>query len=192
VEYREALEHILLESERASSLIEKLLEVARADVGRETLDIQEVDLRDIVLQSTECWRQKIAEHNLQFAESIIDRELYVRGDKSAFQRLANILLDNAMKYTPARGSIQVCLEQKAGHAVFSVRDTGIGISNKDRDKVFERFYRADKARTREPGGTGLGLAIAKWIVDQHHGSIDVESTLGEGSLFVVKLLLTRD
>jgi heavy metal sensor kinase len=191
-EYREALEHILFESERTSSLIEKLLALARADAGRESLDIQKVDLRDIVLQSAEDWRRTIAEHHLQFVENILDRELYVSGDKSALQRVANILLDNAVKYTPARGSVQVCLEQKDGHAIFSVRDTGIGIPKEDRDKVFERFYRADKARTRERGGTGLGLAIAKWIVDQHQGSISVESTLGEGSLFVVELQLSKD
>ncbi len=129
---------------------------------------------------------------MQFAENILDHELYVSGDKSALQRVANILLDNAVKYTPARGSIQVCLEQKDGHAIFSVRDTGIGISKEDRDKVFERFYRADKVRTRERGGTGLGLAIAKWIVDQHQGSIITESTLGHGSLFAVKLMLSKD
>ena len=191
-EYREALEHILFESERTTSLIEQLLALARADAGRETLDIQRLDLRDIVLQSAENWRHTIAENNLQFAESIIDHELFVSGDKNALQRVANILLDNAVKYTPARGSIQICLEQKDGHAVFSVRDTGIGISNEDRDKVFERFYRVDKARSRDQGGAGLGLAIAKWIVEQHRGSITVESTLGQGSLFVMKLLLAKD
>jgi heavy metal sensor kinase len=186
-EYREALSHILAESERTSSLIEKLLSLARADAGREKLDIGEVDLRDIVLHTAEDWRQFIAEHNLQFVTNIVDHDLLVAGDSSALRRVANILLDNAVKYTPAGGSIQLYLERKDAKAVLSVRDTGIGISSADHAQVFERFYRADKARTRESGGAGLGLAIAKWIVEQHHGSISVESMVGVGSTFVVQL-----
>lgn len=188
-EYREALEHILAESERTSSLIEKLLSLARADAGHANLDLRDIDLRDITLQAAEDWRQIIAEHDLQFAENIIDRNLQVAGDSSALHRVVNILLDNAVKYTPARGGIQLCLEGKDGNVILSVRDTGIGISEEDRNKVFDRFYRADKARTRELGGSGLGLAIAKWIVEQHHGTIRVESTLGVGSIFTVELPL---
>lgn len=191
-EYRDALEHILFESERTTSLIEQLLALARADAGREALNIQKVDLEEIALQSAVGWRQKIAEHDLQFTTSFVGHEVYVIGDHGALQRVVNILLDNAVKYTPARGSIQLSLEQKDGNALLSVRDTGIGISKEDQGKVFERFYRADKARTRDQGGSGLGLAIAKWIVDQHHGSITLQSTLGEGSIFVIELPLAKD
>ncbi|HEY1799892.1 MAG TPA: ATP-binding protein [Terriglobales bacterium] len=190
-EYREALAHILSESERTSTLIEKLLSLARADAGQATLDIRDVNLRDIVLQAAEDWRQIISEHNLQFAQNISDHEICVQGDSTALHRLINILLDNAVKYTPARGSVQLSLEIGDDKAILSVRDTGIGISREDCAKIFDRFYRVDKARTRESGGAGLGLAIAEWIVEQHHGSISVESTLGAGSLFIAELPSAR-
>ena len=102
-------------------------------------------------------------------------------------RLLNILLDNAVKYTPSAGSIELALEAKNGNAVIAVRDTGIGISDEDQSRIFERFYRADKARSRELGGAGLGLAIAQWIVEQHKGSIAVVSSPGKGSEFIVEL-----
>jgi signal transduction histidine kinase len=99
----------------------------------------------------------------------------------------NILLENAVRYTPSAGSIDLALEAKNEKAVIAVRDTGIGISDEDRPRIFERFYRADKARSRALGGAGLGLAIAQWIVEQHHGSIAVVSSLGKGSEFIVEL-----
>lgn len=188
-EYREALEHILFEAERTTSLIEQLLALARADAGREALNIQKVDLRDPIHQSAEDWRQAITEHNLQFDVTIVDHEIYVMGDHSALRRVTNILLDNAVKYTSAPGNIQLSLERKDGNAILSIRDSGIGILKEDQDKVFERFYRADKVRTRDHGGSGLGLSIAKWIIDQHHGSITLTSIHGEGSVFVVNLPL---
>ena len=104
-------------------------------------------------------------------------------------RLLNILLDNAVKYTPSAGNIELALETKNGNAVIAVRDTGIGISDEDQSRIFERFYRADKARSRELGGAGLGLAIAQWIVEQHRGRVIVQSTPGKGSAFLVELPL---
>jgi signal transduction histidine kinase len=94
-------------------------------------------------------------------------------------------LDNAVKYTPPGGSVEIKLHAQNGNAVFFVGDTGIGISDEDQPKIFERFYRADKARSREFGGAGLGLAIAYWIVEQHKGSIRVKSSLGNGSQFIL-------
>ncbi len=188
-EYQEALHHILLEAERTSSLIEKLLSLARADAGRESLDIRLLDLRETVGRVARDWRQTVATHHLKFTETLSDRDLFVAGDKLALPRLLNILLDNAVKYTPAQGCIDLALEEKNDKAVITVRDTGIGISGEDQPRIFERFYRADKARSREMGGAGLGLAIAHWIVEQHRGSIAVQSTPGKGSVFVVELPL---
>lgn len=99
------------------------------------------------------------------------------------------MIDNAVKYTPAPGSIELSLEVIEGFALISVRDTGIGISNEDRPRIFERVYRADKARSREMGGAGLGLAIAEWIVVQHRGRITVQSAPGKGATFLVELPL---
>jgi heavy metal sensor kinase len=189
-EYQEALQHILFEAERTSTLIEELLALARADAARESLDIRRLNLRETVQTVVNNWRQVIAAHRLNLTERLDDHDLFIAGDKTALVRLSNILLDNAVKYTPISGTIEIGLHKDNGHAVLSVKDTGIGISDDDQPKIFERFYRADKARSRELGGAGLGLAIAHWIVEQHRGSIAVKSSLGNGSLFVVLLPLS--
>lgn len=188
-EYQEALRHILHEAERTSKLIEELLSLARADAGRESLDIHRLDLVETVRQTALNWRQAMASHQLRFTQSLTDRVLFIAGDKTAVSRLLNILLDNAVKYTPAPGSVELTLEEKEERAIITVRDTGIGIGDEDRPRIFERFYRADKARSRELGGAGLGLAIAQWIVEQHRGSIAVLSSPGQGSAFIVELPL---
>jgi signal transduction histidine kinase len=103
------------------------------------------------------------------------------------QRLLAILLDNSVKYTPPPGAIELRLEAQNGKAIISVCDSGIGIAKEDQARIFERFYRVDKARSRELGGAGIGLAIADWIVQQHRGSIAVHSSIGNGSTFVVEL-----
>jgi signal transduction histidine kinase len=185
-EYQESLRHILNEAERTSSLVERLLSLARADAGRESLEIHPLDLTQTVRQIAADWQGVMAAHRLKFTESLADRNVWIDGDKSALSRLLNILLDNAVKYTPSGGSIDLILEANE-KAVITVRDKGIGISDEDRPRIFERFYRADKARSRELGGAGLGLAIAQWIVEQHRGSIMVVSSLGKGSEFVVEL-----
>ena len=188
-EYQESLRHILQEAERTSALIEKLLSLARADGGRESLDIRVLDLGETVRQIVLDWRNVMASRQLRFTDDITARNVYVAGDKTAVSRMLNILLDNAVKYTPSPGSVGLTLEAKEGVALITVRDTGIGISNEDRPRIFERFYRADKARRRELGGAGLGLAIAEWIVAQHRGRVMVQSTPGKGSAFLVELPL---
>jgi signal transduction histidine kinase len=116
--------------------------------------------------------------------------LRVLGDADALRRVINILLDNAFKYTPAPGGVvTLSAEEKEGSAVISVYDNGVGIAEEDQGRIFERFYRVDKARSRELGGAGLGLSIAQWVVQQHQGKIRVESTLGAGSIFRVELPL---
>lgn len=188
-EYQEALSHILHEAERTTVLIEELLALARADAGRESLDMQRLNLGETVRQTTRNWIQVMERRQLQFTQKIVSESLFVAGDKTAVSRLLNILLDNAVKYTPTAGNIELTVEKKNDNASITVRDSGIGINDEDRVRIFERFYRADKARSRELGGAGLGLAIAKWIVEQHRGSITVRSATGLGSTFVVELPL---
>ena len=113
--------------------------------------------------------------------------LILTGDEHLLKRMVLNLLDNAVKYTPEGGKICVELAGQNGHAQVVVRDTGIGISEKDQPHVFDRFYRVDKARSRALGGAGLGLSIVHWIVEAHGGTISVESNLGKGSKFTVKL-----
>jgi signal transduction histidine kinase len=188
-EYRDALQHILLEAEKTSTLIETLLSLARADADREVLVKQPLNLREISRKAAEHWRPTIASKNLQFAEELGESGVPIEGDEAALNRLLNILLDNAVKYTPTPGTVKLKLETKNQIATIQVEDTGIGISEEDQGRIFERFYRADKARTREFGGAGLGLAIAEWIVQQHQGKISLRSELGKGSTFTVEVPL---
>lgn len=185
-EYKASLRNILLEAERTTVLIEQLLAMARADSGRETLHMEPVNLSDTLRSLLESWRQVAAVRDMQFSVTLAEDQ-FVVGDAAALHRVVDLLLDNAFKYTPSPGSVRLSLEQQAGNAVIVVQDSGSGIADEEQGRIFERFYRADKARGRDPGGAGLGLAIAKWIVDRHHGSIRVESKTGQGSTFLVEL-----
>ena len=189
-EYKEALRHILLEAERTTTLIEQLLSLARADSGRETLHLQPVNVRETLRGVVEGWRQMATIRSLQFTANLDGPDLFVMGDEAALRRVVDILLDNAFKYTPAPGSVHLSLVLKNESAVITVQDSGAGIAEEDRSKIFERFYRVDKARSREQGGVGLGLSIAQWIVAQHQGSIEAGSHAGSGATFRVELPLT--
>ncbi len=189
-EYREALRHILLESERTTSLLEQLLALARADSGRELLRIQRLDFRRTVVESLEGWHQVAALRGLRFTAEIEEKDFELSGDESALRRVVNILLDNSFKYTPSGGFVGLSLEQNQGRAVLRVRDSGIGIPKEEQNRIFERFYRVDKARSRELGGAGLGLSIAQWIVQQHRGAITLESEADLGCVFAIELPLT--
>jgi len=191
-EYREALRHILLEAERTTSLVEKLLSLARADSGRGPLEIRRFDLRETVLKVASEWRTVAGSEGLRFAESITASEVPIDGDETVLHQLLNILLDNAVKYTPPGGRIDLSLDQRAltqqdHKAVLTVVDSGIGIAVEDQTKIFERFYRADKARSRELGGTGLGLSIVKHIAQLHGGRVEAESEFGRGT--TIRILL---
>jgi len=186
-EYKESLRHILLEAERTTALIEQLLSMARADSGREALHLQPVDLSQTLRSVVDGWQRVATIRNLQFSASLAVPDSSVMGDDTLLRRLADILLDNAFKYTSSPGSVHLSLEAIGDSAVITVRDSGVGIAEEDQGKIFERFYRVDKARSREQGGAGLGLAIAQWIVTQHGGSIGVESRPGSGATFRVEV-----
>src|SRR5215831_2865752 len=188
-DYREAQQEVLSELEKTSSLVEKLMLLARADAGVETLQHIPVNLTECLRDACKDGKVLADAKHLTFAEDIDSSELLVEGDSHALHRLFLILIDNAVKYTPSGGSITVALKHSDHSAVAEFRDTGIGISADDLPNIFERFYRADKARSREFGGVGLGLSIARWVAEAHRGSIEVRSTPGSGSVFRVHLPL---
>src|SRR6516225_3619579 len=186
-QYRDALKEVLAESERTTALIENLMTLARADTGSETLNFNRTDIGDIAREvSTQAQTLSDAKQ-LHWSVAIPDAAIWVRGDANALRRLLLILVDNAVKYTPPAGSISLALQRNGSHAEIRVRDNGIGISADDLPHIFDRFYRADKARSRELGGTGLGLSIGRWIANAHGGDIQVETSTPNGTTFVVRL-----
>lgn len=188
-DYREAQEDVLSELEKTSSLVEKLMLLARADAGVETLQNAPVNVADCLREACRDGQILAQAKQLKFAEDIDAQKLFIEGDSQALHRLFLILIDNAVKYTPPGGSITVGLRRSNGSAVTEFQDSGIGISAADLPYIFDRFYRADKARSREFGGVGLGLSIARWVAQAHKGSIEVQSTPGSGSVFRVRLPL---
>jgi two-component system, OmpR family, heavy metal sensor histidine kinase CusS len=188
-DYQEAQEEILVELEKTSSLVEKLMLLARADAGVETLQRIPVNLAECLRDACKDGRILAEAKQLKFTSNIDSQDFVVDGDAYALHRLFLILIDNAVKYTPPGGSITLALKRNNGSAVAEFRDTGIGVSADDLPHIFERFYRADKARSREFGGVGLGLSIARWVAEAHRGSIEVQSTPGSGSVFRVRFPL---
>lgn len=186
-QYKEALQHILREAERTTALIEELLALARADSGHNSLKMQPLNMGEALRNVVDGWRQVAAVCNVEFHDHIEPSELFVMADENALRRVVNILLDNAFKYTTPPGIVYLSLEEKNDKAIMTVRDTGVGIASEEQTKIFERFYRVDKARSRDTEGAGLGLSIAKWIMQQHVGSITVTSEPGHGSSFCVEL-----
>jgi len=179
-EYRQALEGILQESERTSALVQDLLTLTRADSGVDGWSPSRVDLRALVGELREKLLTFCEGRGLTLRLDVPDLPVFVDGEQAALGRLVVILVDNAAKYMPAPGEVRVTLRTVDGMVEIEVADTGIGISAEDLPRVFERFYRADKARSRESGGAGLGLSIARWIVERHGGRITIESEAGKG------------
>ena len=170
-----------------TGLIESLMTLARVDSGAETLNIATTDITVLVAEACRRSEPLAAAKPIELERVIPDGPVPVDADANALQRLVVILIDNAIKYTAPGGRVRVTVESKAEDVIVSVQDTGIGISERDRSFIFDRFYRADKARSREAGGAGLGLSIARWIADAHRGSIQVDSAPGKGSTFQFRM-----
>jgi len=188
--YREALRQVVLESERTSRLVEDLLLLARADAGLPALPLERLELAPLVRDVCQQGQVLAEERQLQISTEAPEDPVYVEANDPALRRLLLLLLDNAVKYTPAGGRITVSVGSDSLGATVAVRDTGIGIADSALPHVFERFYRADESRNRDAGGTGLGLAIAKWIAERHRASLEAESVVGEGSTFRVRFPVT--
>jgi heavy metal sensor kinase len=182
-EYREACEQVQMETVRMTGLIDSLLILARADAGMEALRFELLDANRLALQVGEKWNTAMRLALLEFSVKTAPEQAFVRGDMNALQRLLTILLDNAARYTPPGGSVNLRVASDEGRIVFSVEDTGIGIAPEHQPRVFDRFYRVDRPLGSTSRGSGLGLALAKWIAEKHDTNISLESLPGKGSSF---------
>ena len=178
------------DTSRMNKMIGDLLLLAQADSGALQLQMELVEMDTLVL---DVYRQaiKIAERtkgpNALAIHLGHEDQALVNGDRERLRQLLMNLMENAIKYTPAGGSISIGLENVDDKVAVSITDTGIGISPENQQRIFDRFYRTDKARSRELGGSGLGLSIVRWIAEAHNGTITVKSKLNEGSTFTVTL-----
>jgi two-component system, OmpR family, sensor kinase len=187
-EYRRVLTSALEESKRIARLVEGLLLLSRADAGVLRMDHQAVDLARLVAE--------VCEHSQVLAKArgvTLDlgplTPVTMQGDPQHLRRLLVNLVDNGLKYTLAGGRVTLALHQEGMWAVLRVADTGIGLAPEEQKRIFQRFYRAPTAMSREAEGSGLGLCIARSIVEAHGGAIQVESAAGHGSIFTVRLPL---
>lgn len=190
-EYIQALDEILEESVRTSQLVDSLMLLARTDSGKQASELHLVDMCDVVRNASEQGEKLVRNRQARFSAQIPDGPIWVNADPDALRRALLILIDNAAKYTPPGGDVAIHFEMRGSFAVASVADSGIGIAKEDIAHIFDRFWRADKARSREQGGVGLGLSIARWIVDSHRGSIEVESEPGRGSTFHLRMPISK-
>jgi heavy metal sensor kinase len=185
--YREVIGSMLEEVDRLARLVENLLLLTRAEAGRIPLSRAIVDLRELVASVSDGLRVLAEEKNQELIVEL-SGPVAVQCDATVLRQGITNLLHNAIKYTPPKGVIRVAATSNAsGDAVIEVQDSGPGIPAVDQQRVFERFYRVDQARSRDTGGTGLGLAIARWTVEASGGRIELESMAGQGALFRVVL-----
>jgi two-component system OmpR family sensor kinase len=187
-DYQEVLREINAESERLGRLISDLLAIARTDEGQTKLDVEPVRLDLLAIDVVESLEALAVERDIVLRIDKLAPALMF-GDAARLIQIIMNLVDNALNYTNPGGIVTISVETCATHVHLSVRDTGIGIAQKDIEHIFERFYRADPARSKSVGGSGLGLAILDWAVRAHHGVVTVESEQKKGSIFTVTLPL---
>jgi len=184
------LNNINIECKRMSAIVSDLLFLSRADTDEFNFEKEVFDLSDLLTGILTTYNAIIEQNSLSLITSINDG-VTIYGDRSKLKQLIIILLDNAIKYNKDNGTVSVSLLANKGYANIKITDTGIGINLNERDKIFNRFYRGEKSRQKNPDGSGLGLAIAKVIVDEHKGDISLESKICEGSSFTVKIPLAQ-
>lgn len=181
------LDRISKEAERMSVLVNDLLTLSRYDTSKAKINKTEFDLGELVKDTFDGLEIEMQKKN-HVAECFVTANVpLVYADKSGIQRVVLNILTNAIKYTPENGNIKVYVGFIYNDAYIKIIDNGIGIPKEDLDKIYERFYRVDKARTREMGGTGLGLSIAKEILDQNDSMIDIKSELEKGTEVVIRI-----
>jgi two-component system phosphate regulon sensor histidine kinase PhoR len=185
------IEKIRDQSTRLTSLVSDLLTLSRLESGPGGLRFEPMDLRETVAESCRTQVHAAETKHVALSSGLPENPVTIEGDAEAMRELVDNLVSNAIKYTPSGGRVNVRLFAENGHAVLEVADTGIGIPPEEQTRVFERFYRVDKARSRALGGTGLGLSIVKHVALAHGGSVSLRSAPGRGSTFRVQLAQRR-
>jgi heavy metal sensor kinase len=186
-EYQEGLAHFMEQFDHLNHMINDLILLSKFDATQVELKMAPLRL-DLLVKDLCDLFQILAEQKKVALEMGTTEEVTLMGDKVRLQQLFTNLIDNAIKYT-SEGSIRVTVEKNQEVVLVKVSDTGVGIPKEEQEKIFKRFYRVDKSRSRETGGVGLGLSIAEWIAYAHHGRIEVDSELNQGSTFTVYLPL---
>ncbi len=186
-EYREALQMMAEQTRRLSRIVQDMFILARADAGHYPLQNRALYLNDLLDEVARAGGLLASDKDVTVELTNLPEAAF-HGDEDLLRQMVMNLLDNAVKFTPARGVVRLSLTRRADEYLLSVSDTGPGIPAAARDHVFERFYRADKARSRsEDGGAGLGLAIARWIAQAHDGDLELADSDGAGATFIVRL-----
>ncbi|MBP2625374.1 MAG: integral rane sensor signal transduction histidine kinase [Firmicutes bacterium] len=182
--------NVVRETIRMSKLVSTLFTLARADANQIELQTAPLILSEVIIHVAEQFDPLAEMKNIRLQVDMQD-EIEIVADKERLHQLFVILLDNAIKYTAAQGSINVLCHKQSNMAVIKVADTGSGIEPEDLSRIFDRFFRGDKVRSRDAGGAGLGLAIAHWIVEKHGGKIWATSEIGVGTQIYINLPIER-
>ena len=190
-EYRGVLARHLEKLDFLTRLINDLILLSKFDSRETDLVMGPVRLNELLMGLWELFEVLAEQKGIRFAAGEIE-EADVLGDRTRLQQLFTNLIDNAIKFTPSGGQVDISVRRDGRFARVLISDTGIGIPKEEFDHVFERFYRVDKSRARTTGGIGLGLSICQWIAKAHHGRIDLQSELGKGTRFIVSLPLLPD
>ena len=184
------IENINIQSIRLTSLVTDLMSISRLEANQNGPALAAINLNNSVEQAIKNANNSAEEKEISISVQLPDSKTTISGDQQEINQLIDNLLSNAIRYTPAQGNIDISLVKLEHTAKMTIKDTGIGISLAHQQRIFERFYRIDKARTRALGGTGLGLSIVKNIAEKHNGTVTVSSTEGHGSTFAVVLPLS--
>ena len=189
--HRSFLKKTMNQTLRLSNIVTDLLALSRLESVKMDFIRESIDLRDVVNDSMQALLPLSEDKKIPIELQIIDEPIEILGDREALFQSVNNLIDNAIKYNSKHGTVFLSLYKEGKNAVLEVRDLGIGIEPQEQHRIFERFYRADKARSRQVGGTGLGLSIVKHTVLAHVGQLSVESFLGTGSTFKISIPLIK-
>ncbi|WP_238883938.1 HAMP domain-containing sensor histidine kinase [Clostridium sp. YIM B02551] len=186
---QESIDAIKSEAENMKKLVENLLFLARGDKNTQDINFEIFTLENLMEEILKDTQLIDSNHNI-----ILERNdsVEIYGDRKLIKQMLRIFIDNSIKYTPIDGTIKLNSYLEKKEVLILIEDNGIGISEEDLPKIFNRFYRADESRTRETGGTGLGLSIARWIVKSHKGQISVKSALDKGTKIIISLPLNKD